>query len=419
MDIEVGLISKISSKEDIILLIEEGLNSAYFEKYGDVFDFIREHFSEYGVAPEISTVEKKFNFDIIETEQPIKYFIAELKERKKLNLYKAGLLKIVPLVGDGKLKEVETQLQRLVIDTQKFVKSTKDIDIRGGIEERLELYKQRQQCAGIDGYSTPWDYLNSKLLGYHPGDLVMTIAKPKSGKSWLLVYQAHHIWKVERAPVVFVTKEMTTSAIRQRFDAIDSKLTYDSLRKGLLSKYEEEKYFKRLEEIDSDEVPFIILGYGLDDDTSTVSSLIPKIENYLMDGGVLFVDGIYLLEDDRRAEKDWQRVVNIAKDLKMLALRYNIPIVATTQAQTGDKSYVPEMHNIAYGTYIAQYVDALLSQSQNPQQLLAEMMFLNVLAQREGNTGSFPINFKFDPINFEQKDMITLEDLDDEDNEFL
>jgi replicative DNA helicase len=231
--------------------------------------------------------------------------------------------------------------------------------------------------------------------------------------TWLLVYQAHHIWKEERVPVVFVTKEMTPQAIRQRFDAIECKLSYDALRRGMLSPYHEEVYQTKLNEIANDEVPFIILGYSLDNDTSTVSSLIPKVERYLSDGGVLFVDGLYLMDDDR-GDEDWKRVVNIARDLKLLALQYKIPVVATTQAQIQEnKSYIPDISNIAYGKYIAQYVDALLSQSQNPQQKIAEIMYLNILAQREGDIGSFPINFRFDPLDFSQK-AVTVIEYDDE-----
>lgn len=418
MDIEVGLLSKIVSKEDILLVLEEQIDSTFFEKYRAVYEFVRSHFAEYGVVPELSILEDTFAFKPIITEQPIQYFIDALKQRKQLNLYKAGLEKIVPLVGKGKVDEAERQLQRLIIDTRKVIKSSSDIDVRTGIDERLALYTHRQECVGIDGYSSPWDYLNAKTLGYHPGDLFVTIAVPKTGKSWLLVHQAHHIWKEERVPVVFVTKEMTPQAIRQRFDALECRLSYDALRRGMLSPYHEEMYQAKLAEIAEDSVPFIILGYSLESDTSTVSSLIPKVERYLSDGGVLFVDGLYLMDDDR-GDEDWKRVVNIARDLKLLALQYKIPVVATTQAQIQEnKSYVPDISNIAYGKYIAQYVDALLSQSQNPQQKIAEIMYINILAQREGDVGSFPINFCFDPLDFSQKE-VTILDYNEEEEESL
>lgn len=419
MDIEAGLISKITSKSAVLFLLEEQIDASYFEKYGEVFNYVKQHFIDYGVAPEASILEDKFNFSHVETEQPIEFFVHELKQRKKQSLYKTGLAKVIPLLSNGNIDEAEKKLQRLIIDTRKLIKSSSDIDIRNGIEERFEIYKRRQECVGIDGYSTPWDYLNNKTLGYHPGDLFVTIATPKMGKTWLLVYQAHHVWKEERVPVVFVTKEMTPQAIRQRFDAIECGLSYDDLRRGMLSPYQEEAYQKKLTEIAQDDVPFIILGYSLDSDTSTVSSIIPKVEKYLTDGGVLFIDGLYLMDDDR-GDEDWKRIVNIAKDLKMLALQYKIPVVATTQAQIQEnKSYIPDISNIAYGKYIAQYVDVLLSQSQNVQQKIAEIMYVNILAQREGEIGSFPINFQFSPLNFSQKEVLTLDSIETNQDEEL
>lgn len=232
--------------------------------------------------------------------------------------------------------------------------------------------------------------------------------------SWLLSHIAHYVWCKERVPTLVLTREMSPAQMRKRFDAIHCGLPYSLLRKGLLSKSQEEKYFQYLDEIKNDDVPFIFLGYSLTDSASpTVSSIIPKVERYLSDGGMLFIDGLYMLDDDS-GEKDWRGVTNIARDIKGMSQRYPISTFVTTQAQIQGKGYIPDMENIAYAKYIAQYVDGLLSTSRSPEDRMADMAWIHMIAQREGDVGEFPINFAFDPIDFSQKQIRTIQDDEDE-----
>ena len=239
--------------------------------------------------------------------------------------------------------------------------------------------------------------------------------------SWLLTWMMHHIWKEENVPCLYITKEMGKKAIRWRFDAIDNKLSFDRVRQAKLTTEEKIRYYARLDEIETKTVSgeyayFGIHGFDLTDSTSGVSSLIPHVEKYLGDKGILFVDGIYLMSDDA-GEKDWKGIVNVSKDLKILGQTYNIPVVATTQQSMEDKSDVPRLENAAYGRYIVQYADLILAIGRSDVDRQANRGNIYTLGQREGDIGNFPINMKFDPVDFTQCQDKTIDDFSDEDDE--
>lgn len=413
MDIEAGIISKISDKKSLLEILDSGITVEFFYDHGKVFDNILSHYKKYKTVPNQEVIRNTFpNFEFLESEEPVDYFIDALKIKHKRNILNKGISDIAPILSKNP-EEAEKRLYSLVLKTKKEIRSSVDLDIRAAAEGRKEEYAVRKECLGIDGYTSGWDRLDELTSGYHPGDLITFIAKAKEGKTWNLIWQAYNIWKNERVPVLFLTREMRPEAIRRRFDAIYCGLSYDDIKNGTLSDEEEKYYFQKIDEIEKDEVPFIVLGFSLEQNTATVSSIMPKVEQYLLEGGILFVDGIYLLEDDR-GDSDWKAITNITSDLKNLAQQYKIPIVSSTQAKIEGKSYIPNMENIAYAKYIAQYADALISLSRNDQDKLAGITWVHLVAQREGDIGSFPINFRFDPMDFNEVDLRTKDGIEEE-----
>lgn len=399
-----------------MFVLDEKITPAFFELYPEVYKDILSHYKSYGVVPEKGVIASAYpKFVFTQSTEPIAFFVDQLKKRRKTNILKEGLTEAVSALKTD-IDDVETVMYRTLQKSKREIKTGFDLDIRSSGDSRKEDYLNKKKFLGVDGYSSGWDYLDNLTCGFHGGDFTVFIAKPKIGKSWLLINQAHTVWQQERVPVLYLTREMHPEAIRKRFDAMHCQLPYNDLRKGLLSPHQEAQYFQYLEDIKNDDIPFVVLGYSLEDGGATVSSIIPKVERYLGDGGMLFVDGIYLMEDDR-GESDWRGIVNIAKDLKNLGQQYNIPVSATSQATIDGKGDIPNMENIAYGKYIAQFVDVLGSYSRSPEDRIADMAWVHILAQREGDIGSFAINFEFDPLNFEQKLSKTVES-DYEDDEY-
>ena len=420
MNVETGLISCIKSKEDFLHVLDERISKAFFEEHGEIFQAIADHYGKYDAVPERETLKKAFpNFSFYEGSEPLNFFVDMLKEQYKKKIYTQGLAEVAPLLAKD-VHEAERKLQKLVVTAKDLIKSGTDLDIRLGAELEMAEYEKRAAALGVDGFSTSWPYLDDLTCGYHEEELIVIMAKAKMGKSWLITWKAQHIWREYNVPCLVLTKEMGVKAIRRRFRAIDMKLPYDSLRRGILTKDQKKQYEAYLAEMEKDAnlAPFVVLGHDLTDGTSGVSSIIPKIERYLPNGGVLFVDGIYLIPDDR-GEKDWKAITNVAMDLKILAQRYKIPIIATTQYSMQSKADRPHLEGAAYGKYVVQYADLVLALSRDDVDLQADRGKIHVLGQREGDTGEFSINMRFDPIDFSQRNDKSISDDDESDEEVL
>jgi replicative DNA helicase len=421
LKIETGLISKIETKEDYLLILNERITKDFFLEHGEVFQAVSSHFSRYKAVPEKDTLQKAFpNFQFYEGEEPLQFFIDKIKEQYKKKLFNMTLPKVAELLS-ANVDEAERELQKLLSQSRSYIQTGSTLDSRGSAETMKAAYEQREAGLGVDGYSTSWPFLDRITCGFHPEELIILMGRAKMGKSWLLTWMMHHIWKEENVPCLYITKEMGKKAIRWRFDAIDNGLSFDRIRRAELTTEEKIRYYARLDEIEAktesgEYAYFGIHGFDLTDGTSGVSSLIPHVEKYLGDKGILFVDGIYLMPDDT-GEKDWKGIVNVAKDLKILGQTYNIPVIATTQQSMEDKSDVPRLENAAYGKYIVQYADLILAIGRSELDRQANRGNMYILGQREGDIGHFTINMKFDPIDFTQSYDKTVDDYSEEDED--
>lgn len=421
MNIEVGLISKIEKKDDYLTLLNERITKDFFEEHKEVFQAVADHFSKYKSVPERETLQKAFpNFQFYEGEEPLQFFIDKIKEQYKKKLFNTTLPKVAELMPSD-IDAAEKMLQQLLSTSKNAIKTGSTLDFSSSAEHMKSLYDRRAAGLGVDGYSTSWPFLDTLTCGYHGGELIIWMGRAKMGKSWLLTWQMHHIWMENMVPCLYITKEMGNDAIGMRTLAVDLGYSFDAIRRGQLTAEQHIRYNNRVDEIqakmDSGEYArMAIHGFDLLDGSSGVSAIIPRVEQYLGDGGVLFVDGMYLIPDDK-GEAEWRGIVNVATDLKILAQTYNIPVIVTTQQSMEDKSDVPRLENAAYGKYIVQYADLILAIGRSDIDRQANRGNIYVLGQREGDIGHFTINMRFDPIDFTQCYDKTVDDYSEEDED--
>ncbi len=140
--------------------------------------------------------------------------------------------------------------------------------------------------------------------------------------TFMLVVFAEYAW-ANGLSVLFINNEMSAEQIGKRFDAVHFKLPYKEFRAGLLPDELEKRYFEGLQELEGENPIWVI------SDVSGVMSIASKIDQYKPD--IVMIDGMYLLNDDRKGDSRWERVTNVSRDLKKLAQQKRVPIIATTQ----------------------------------------------------------------------------------------
>jgi replicative DNA helicase len=214
-------------------------------------------------------------------------------------------------------------------------------------------------------------------------------ARPKSLKTWLLLYSAVHVFKRGFRPLV-ISKEMPTEQIRRRIHAIFAAMDYHALRTGRLTPREEQRYFEDLEAF-SENDPFILSGD--DEDKGGVMSVSAKIREY--DPDVVFIDGVYLMHDDRTNKRtsDWQGIAHITQDLKRMAKQLDIPVIGSTQAnRSAEKSKGESKSEVAYGDSFTQDADYLIRIIFEKQQQEDHEAIITLPVIREAPGCTFTIN---------------------------
>lgn len=205
---------------------------------------------------------------------------------------------------------------------------------------------------------------------------------------------------VEGYKVLHFVTEMGVEAMRDRYEMAIYALTvgamdYSKFKSRTLDEKAEARYFKFLEEDLQDYDNFqLITG-------ESPMQIAGEIEKYKPD--IVFIDGVYLMNDDRKSNTDTEKVYHITADLKRIAKNYKIPIVINSQADKSTSTKTgPELENISYAQSIGRDSDIVMAVYRTEMMYTDKEMGLKVLKNREGTTGKLLISWDFSDMQFKQ-----------------
>ena len=398
-DVESRLISKIINSRNLSIAVRQGVKSNFFT--GDnrqLWSYICSYYSSYKEVPDKKTVKRRFidfkfdktskeNYDnlVVELKNKVSYkiMVTTINEAtKELPNSTSDAYKIL-LSG---ISEIQTNVKNT--DDADWIKSSK-----GRLKEYYKRYKQK-----VFGIPTYWKTLDKIILGFQDSHLITLAGRPAVGKSWISCICAYKAW-LSGHRVLFVTKEMDINEIQRRLDAIHGKIGYEKFRTATLDRNARFAYkvlLKRLEKSNN-----TIIVSGDDSADSGVLSLNVKIEEY--DPDIVFLDGAYLLSDDKDGKSKTERIYNITQDMKKLSRKLKLPIIQTTQmGRSATEEGTNNLSKIQSADSFAQDSDEVIevyAKSENPCK-----MFLRVLKQREGQIGIVEMNWDLENMDFEYID---------------
>lgn len=421
-DFEKSLISKVIHSGDIKDVLERKVHSEMFEddRNKKVFIFLMNYYTKYGEIPPIEVMDHEFaEYKLAHTKEPVNYCIDKIIEQYVRNKGSDIILKHTnKIVADpmSGLEDLKNSFNSLNVEAN----PTMDSNFMQSIDERKKHYERLKSMEGIDGYPTPWEVLNEVSQGWHPEDFIVIVARTSVGKSWQLVILMEHLWK-ENLSVLFVTNEMSTSQIERRLDAVHFKLPYQEFRAGLLPDHHEKRYFEGLEKLKQENRKDVITIGNI----GGVNAIESKIDQYQPD--IVFVDGMYLLHDDRMGRTKWERTSNISWDLKRMAKKKKLPVIATTQfnrSAEGMKFDQVTLGSLGFADSIGYDADVIMGLFRNQDMVLHNEMYVRMLKVREGEPKDFTLNWDLKEMNFsvlsvdDSNEVIDDGEIDDEDLDY-
>jgi len=284
----------------------------------------------------------------------------------------------------------------------------------------IDEYRNNRLGSGVKGVPTGWDYVDNQMGGHQKGDLNTIVARPGTGKTYVLLKMAYEALK-QGNRVLFVSMEMSKKLLFRRLVGISTKNNPERFKK-----YEVSSYF--LDFFADTELPktdnFFLADSG---DIRSTTELDSAIETLQPD--IVFVDSSYLLIPQKKQGNNASRreiISAVAEDLKALAVRRNIPIVQSMQfnrqAKTDSKNSSNPLskigiENIAEADVVGQLSSVVIGLA-NPTSGDTEKDFryMGFLKGREGEQGAWKIRYTFEPVNFDFLEVVDGEE-PQEDNE--
>lgn len=325
MDIDLGLIRSIldRGKDGLSDVGDAGVTSdmLVLSEARVALELIKRHVKDHLELPSIDFVEAKLGVVIPEVADSLTVYIQEVLERHKFNLQR-GLLK-----GFGELVR-EKEIEEAHAAITAYQKTIRDAGLGRSKVESLISYGERviqdymAAKEGISGIPTPWSSINEMTQGMNEGELWVIVARLAVGKTWLLLMIAEHAWRMGKK-VLIITTEMTSAQLAFRFFALHLKIPYNDFRAGRVSLFREEEMFQSIRGL-LDQKRLVVMGAGFRATPENVDDAVATAEPDL-----ILLDGMYLVKGAGRNRQE--RVANVADEVKQTALRYQRPLVATTQ----------------------------------------------------------------------------------------
>ena len=409
LEVERGFISKLLETGDMSSVNDRQIKPYYFSGMNvKVFRYLQEYFMKNNELPTSRVLASQFpdftfesyvntlGNEVVGTEEPLNYWCEELRKKVTHNTLCDSFEEVYEMLEGLNTQGALDKIKQTILHIESNLVETSAIDMTQDAENRKEMYRKRKENQGMIGIPMGIDKLDMILKGMQEKQLITLIAKTGLGKTWFYVLLASHCM-LNNYRVLFFTTEMSEEQVEDRIEAMlmgmmYGDFNYNKFKSGTLDAEDEKRYFEFLDRKEKLE-PLII-------ETATgVSNVNAKIQQYKPD--VVFIDGVYLMEDDRGAEQDWLRVAHITRDLKMLAKNNKLPILINSQAdRTTSTKTGPELDNIGFSSAIGHDSDVVLALFRDEEMLEDREMKVKVLKQREGTTGSVLLNWDFSTMNF-------------------
>ena len=398
---ESKLISAVLEDKQIHVLLQANVDTL-LRTHNDIWTFIRNYFENNGSTPPASLVIDKFrDFEPVSGVGATKHHLEELQAEFMNDSLKDILRNAASEVQNG---QGVNALEHLISKTSELKKNTaviRDIDVTD-VESAVAYYEnvQRQQAAGTMGIKTGLPGFDNYLpSGIMPGQLGVFLAYPGIGKSWLSLYFAVQAWKQGKSPLV-ISLEMSETEVRNRVYTImgEGLWSHRGLSAGEVDIEDFRRWWKQKLE---GKPEFHIISNDSGGEV-TPSVIRGKIDQYKPD--MVIVDYLQLMSPNQKADSEVVRMKNLSRELKMLAIGDEIPIIAISSATPDDVNKldtVPTLGQTAWSRQIAYDADWVMALGRGTNSDIIECVFRK---NRNGFMGEFLVQVDFDKGYYKYKD---------------
>ncbi len=262
------------------------------------------------------------------------------------------------------------------------------------LPDALDRIENPEQITAIPtGYH---DLDESMYAGHRPGELIIVGARPSTGKTIVGLDFARHAAIKQHIPTLFASIEMRTSSIMNRLIAAEARVALNRIRSGECTDDDWVRIAARMQDIT--EAPLCI------DHTPKMS--VAELDQAARDMkrerglGLIVVDYLQIMAPPK-AENHRLAIGNLAKDLRELGEKHEVPVIALAQLNRGPMNRTdkrPQMSDLKESGDLEAHAETVMllhrEAQYDPESKRAGEIEIILAKQRDGATGEVTLSFQ-------------------------
>lgn len=356
-----------------------------FEK--PVYDFIIGYYRKHATLPPVDLVRSACKLEE-PLEGALTFWYDEFLKRKFLIHYDGFINGINQALSQGNIPSATEQVQTMSVSLSNIGHVDNPVCTREDmIRNTLDRLAERRAVGGNVGVHTPWNALTTMFHGFTGGNVYVFAGRKKMGKTQILMLCANASFMSAYNPLV-ISMEMTEEEYSNRAVSLFTNIGLNCITTGRISSSLEATIRRTLQNISHSGQYYFREGF-FNSSTAQIEHLV-----IMLRPRILFIDGAYLVRPMVNTSKmsGWERVAQTMMELKLIAGKYNIPIVCTYQFNREGEVHLSD--SIAQ---IATTVIGVYEIQERP-----NVRLLRVIDNRNGERGEVMINWDFNNIDFRE-----------------
>lgn len=376
MSLEAKVISAVCRNKDISTLFTENVDSL-FTSHADVWSGLKSYYHQFQAVPDITILEDRFkDFEGVDTKAETAFYVSELRNEFLASSIRQAIMRAGRDLETDSGARVLQNIQKELLSLNRLTSNVRDVDITDfdAAADHYDAVRMRSAVmGGSPGIPTGFKAMDaSYVTGMAPGHLIVVIGWPGKGKTWATGKLAVNAWQQGFKPMI-VSLEMSPETMRDRLYTImgEGNFRNSELSRGQVNVDDFRSWSKKRFE---DKNGFVIVSSeGMSDVTPNLIQ--GKIDQHKPD--LVICDYHQLFMDNRKSEAMTNRAMNLSRELKLLAVNNNIPvvdIVAATQDDAHSQDDPPTLRQVAWSKAIEYDADMAFAVHQHPDTNVIEIV---------------------------------------------
>lgn len=399
-------------------------SSLFSESEQPAFMFVQKHLRKYGQLPSIKATAAN-GFALPQANDALPYYLERIRDRAIFNLVVEGQKSLNEALRANDIESVRQHYRNMnaailgVHNPNEYIPLSA---LASMVEDEYEIAKAHPGLMGItSGYAT----LDNQTGGFMGGDLIVIVARPWMGKTWIQLQMAFSAWAAGH-DIAIITMEMINKALARRFISVHTGLNPKFIKTGQLSMHGEEVLKQTVELYKSGKTAQChFLAGNFSKSVGSVDEMIQQLNP-----AIVFIDAGYLLSPTTRIRESQQQVAKaVVDELKQVAVNRNKPICVTVQFNRNVRaSKAPSLKNATRGSRldladiggtdaVGQNADIVAGLRKPPAPYTDIKRIVEMMKVRDGDAEDFATDFSFYPMRFGEVPMASLVDGSDDEDE--